>query len=100
MPGSLIHTTIADGVVRLTLNRPQKRNALTRELLADLLAQLKAVAARTDVRCLVLAAEGPVFCAGMDLAQMEEAATRPDASQIWQADTRLYHDVLVALIEL
>jgi len=100
MADPLVLTTIIDGVVRLTLNRPAKRNALTRELLADLLAQLRDVARRPELRCLVLAASGPAFCAGMDLAQMEETATRPDAAEIWKADTQLYHDVVTAQFEL
>jgi methylglutaconyl-CoA hydratase len=100
MSEPLVVTTASDGIVRLTLNRPQKRNALTRELLAELLARLKDVAARSDVRCLVLAATGPAFCAGMDLAQMRESAARPDAVQIWHADTALYHDVVTAIFQL
>ncbi|MGE5192960.1 MAG: enoyl-CoA hydratase/isomerase family protein [Deltaproteobacteria bacterium] len=100
MSEPLILITTSDGVVRLTLNRPQKRNALTRELLAELLAKLEEVAARSDARCLVLAASGPVFCAGMDLAQMQETAARPDASKVWHADTELYHDVATALFQL
>jgi methylglutaconyl-CoA hydratase len=100
MSEQLIVASVSNGVVRLALNRPQKRNALTREMLADLLAKLKETGARPDLRCLVLAANGPVFCAGMDLAQMEDTAARPDASQIWHADTELYHDVVTALFQL
>jgi methylglutaconyl-CoA hydratase len=99
MSESLILIAANDGIVRLTLNRPHKRNALTRELLAELLAKLKEVAARSDTRCLVLAAYGPAFCAGMDLAQMQESALRPDAPQIWHADTELYHDVVAAIFQ-
>jgi methylglutaconyl-CoA hydratase len=100
VPETHILSSASEGVVRLTLNRPAKRNALTRELLAELLAQLKSLSARSDVRCLVLGANGPAFCAGMDLAQMEETAARPDAAQVWQTDTHLYHDVVIALFEL
>jgi len=89
-----------NGVVRLTLNRPQKRNALTRELLSELLAQVNEVAAKPDVRCLVIAAKGQAFCAGMDLVQMQDSAARPDASQVWHADTTLYHDVVAAIFSL
>jgi len=69
-------------------------------LLTELLARLKDLAARPNVRCLVLAASGPAFCAGMDLAQMQESAARPDAPQIWHADTELYHDVVTAIFQL
>src|SRR5262245_26232170 len=100
MSDPFILSTSNDGVARLTLNRPHKRNALTRELLAEFLAKLKEVAARSDTRCLVLAANGPAFCAGMDLAQMQESALRSDAPQIWHADTELYYDVVAAIFQL
>jgi enoyl-CoA hydratase/carnithine racemase len=58
------------GVVRLTLNRPEKRNALSRELLAELEAALALIANDHETRVLVLAANGPVFCSGHDLKEM------------------------------
>jgi methylglutaconyl-CoA hydratase len=82
------------------LNRPQKRNALTRELLAELHAAILQAAGRKDLRCVVFEAAGQVFCAGMDLAQMEETASRNDASEVWHADTQLYHDVVAAIMAL
>src|SRR5262245_17109538 len=94
----LILLTAGDGIVRLTLNRPQKRNALTRELLAELRTKLDQAAATPHLRCLILGASGPVFCAGMDLAQMQELALRPDAREVWQADTQLYHEVVTKLL--
>ncbi len=93
-------TTTTNGVVRLTLNRPQKRNALTRELLAELHAAILAAAGRTDLRCLVLEAAGPVFCAGMDLAQMEETASRAEAREAWHSDTQLFYNVITAIMAL
>jgi enoyl-CoA hydratase/carnithine racemase len=66
------------GVVRLTLHRPEKRNALSRSLLTDLGLALDDVAA-SPARAVVLAGAGPVFCAGHDLAEMvgrEEAEYR------------------------
>lgn len=100
MSDSLVLLDVADGVARLTLNRPAKRNALTREMLGELFMRLKDITARSDVRCVVLSAAGPWFCAGMDLTQMQEAAARPDASQVWHGDTQLYHDVVKTLFEL
>jgi enoyl-CoA hydratase/carnithine racemase len=64
------------GVVRLTLNRPDKRNALSRDLLARLGAALDGLAADGSARVVVLAAAGPAFCAGHDLAEM---VGRPEA---------------------
>jgi enoyl-CoA hydratase/carnithine racemase len=59
-----------DGVARLTLNRPQKRNALSQETLSQLKDALTAIAADASARVVVLAANGPVFCSGHDLGEM------------------------------
>lgn len=100
MSESFILLDVADGVARLTLNRPDKRNALTREMLTELVMRLDAIAARKDVRCTVVSGNGPWLCAGMDLTQMQEAAARIDASRIWQGDTELYLDVVKTLFDL
>jgi len=59
-----------DGVVRLTLNRPEKRNALSRELLSQIETALAVIAADASARVVVLSARGPVFCSGHDLGEM------------------------------
>jgi enoyl-CoA hydratase/carnithine racemase len=61
---------ISGGVVRLTLNRPDKRNALSRELLSRLHEAQDAIANDPGARVVVLAARGPAFCAGHDLGEM------------------------------
>lgn len=58
------------GVLRLTLHRPEKRNALSRTLLAALTEQLDVIARDSSVRVVVLGGSGPVFCAGHDLGEM------------------------------
>lgn len=63
----LARLEIADGTARLTLNRPEARNALSLELIEAARAALGRAAARRDVRALLLGGEGNVFCAGMDL---------------------------------
>ena len=61
----------ADGVLRLTLNRPDALNALNRELTAALEQALERVAAMDDVRVLVICGRGRAFCAGNDIREME-----------------------------
>ena len=61
----------ADGVLRLTLNRPQALNALNRELTAALEQALERVAAMDDVRVLLVGGQGRAFCAGNDIKEME-----------------------------
>jgi enoyl-CoA hydratase/carnithine racemase len=61
----------ADGPMgRLTLNRPDKRNALSLDLMQDLIARLQRLSEDPDVRVIVIDAVGPVFCAGHDLSEM------------------------------
>ena len=61
----------ADGIVRLTLNRPSQFNSLSEEMLAALSAELDAVAADASARVVVIAGSGKAFCAGHDLKQMK-----------------------------
>lgn len=62
-----VHYEAADGVCRITLNRPEKHNALNHALLDDLDAAFTAAERDEAVRVVVLAGAGPSFCAGYDL---------------------------------
>jgi len=62
--------------VRVTLNRPDRRNALSLELMQQLLDTLERVSADPDVRAVVLEAAGPAFSAGHDLSEMIDCDTR------------------------
>lgn len=66
---SLVQVEHDDGFARLTLNRPEKRNALSLELRAELRDALHALAGDDDVRCLLLTGAGTAFCAGMDTSE-------------------------------
>jgi enoyl-CoA hydratase/carnithine racemase len=55
---------------RITLNRPDRRNALSLELMDELTAALRALGARTDVRAIVVEGAGVAFSAGHDLGEM------------------------------
>lgn len=59
------------GVLRITLNRPERRNALSEQLLTDLGTALDNAATDRSVRVIVLAAAGPVFSSGHDLGEMK-----------------------------
>ncbi|MBB3676068.1 enoyl-CoA hydratase/isomerase family protein [Modestobacter versicolor] len=66
-------TTETRGHVRvLTLDRPERRNALSSALQADLVEELLDCAADGDVRAVVLTGNGPAFCAGFDLKEIRE----------------------------
>jgi enoyl-CoA hydratase/carnithine racemase len=54
----------------ITLNRPARRNALSLELMQELIRCLEQLAEEKDVRAIILAAAGPAFCSGHDLSEM------------------------------
>jgi methylglutaconyl-CoA hydratase len=64
----------AHGVATVTLNRPEVRNAFNEEVIAELTRVFADLSARSDLRCVVLAANGPAFCAGADLNWMRAMA--------------------------
>jgi len=75
----LIGTTVGDHVCTITLNRPDKRNALTTTMIDAFHAAATAAAQRDDVRVIVVAGAGPTFCAGLDL---RELASQRDAGRV------------------
>jgi enoyl-CoA hydratase/carnithine racemase len=86
---------VRDGVAYLTLNRPQKRNALSLELLHELGEALAAVGNNPEVSVVVLAGAGPAFCAGHDLAEMV-GRSEDEYRQLF----RLCSDVMLGLRRL
>jgi methylglutaconyl-CoA hydratase len=81
----------------LTLNRPEKRNALSRALVAALGSRLAEAVSDPAVRVVVLAANGPVFCAGLDLDELAELMKQPDARDVMQHGARQLAAVYRAL---
>ena len=87
-----------DGCIgRLTLDRPEKRNALTREFITDIVQGIERVKSSDVVRVLVIQASGKVFCAGMDLGEMQERAGAPNAKEEWRRDSEIYCEMLSAV---
>ena len=76
----------AAGVATLTLDRPQSRNPLSEAMLAALGEAFTAIAADRTVKAIVLAAEGPVFCAGHDLKEMSAHRCDPDRGRAYFTD--------------
>ncbi len=62
-----------DGIARLTLNRPAARNALSRPMIAALQTEFDRIAADPSIGVVILAGNGPAFCAGHDLKEMRGA---------------------------
>lgn len=79
--------TDARGVATLTLDRPEKHNALNGEMIGDLRAAADALAADDAVRVVVLTGAGRSFCAGGDLEWMRAQMTATRAERMAQART-------------
>ena len=66
---------VAEGVARITLNRPAKRNALNDDLIAGLKALLRGAQEDDGVRVILLTGAGSDFCSGADLAALQKIST-------------------------
>ncbi|WP_374412925.1 enoyl-CoA hydratase/isomerase family protein [Hydrogenophaga sp.] len=74
MNNNALRIDTAGFIARITLTRPEVRNAFNDEVIHQLKAAFEDVGQRADVRAVVLAAEGPAFCAGADLNWMRRMA--------------------------
>ncbi|PPQ39762.1 enoyl-CoA hydratase [Rhodopila globiformis] len=84
----------SEHITTLTLNRPQARNALSLGLMEALDAELAAIAADTAVKVVILAANGPAFCAGHDLREMRATPTRPAYEAVFALCSRLMQRIV------
>ncbi len=66
------------GILRLTLNDPGRRNALSEAMLSQLTAAISEASETQVVRVMIIAANGPAFCAGHDLKEMTAGRSAPD----------------------
>ena len=93
---SLIDLKVDAGIATLTLNRPDKRNAITDAMRTELIDALEQVAADGTVRALVLTGAGKGFCAGGDVAGMQRRMDAP-AGEVgfngWTRQQRVHHSV-------
>jgi methylglutaconyl-CoA hydratase len=74
----------------ITLNRPDRRNALSRALIDALGQAFERARDETGVRCIIFTGAGPVFCAGLDLAELAESLKeRQTEESVWNDALRL-----------
>src|SRR5262249_16051629 len=97
MPEPLAIRETHGPVALLVLNRPDRRNALSRALVAELGDALTALASEPAVRAVVLTGAGPAFCAGMDLKEAEAAGHGDEAEKGAVADVRGIADLIQQL---
>ena len=70
MSEPLLHVGTAGPVATIRLNRPQQRNALSMDLMHDLIVVIEGIGTNREIAAVILAAEGSAFCAGHDLKEM------------------------------
>ncbi|MEO7804287.1 MAG: enoyl-CoA hydratase/isomerase family protein [Actinomycetota bacterium] len=68
---------IADGVATVTLNRPEKRNAVNRKMFEELAQAFDDIAISKQIRAFVVTGQGDHFCSGADLSTLDEAPKTP-----------------------
>src|SRR5262245_32095562 len=86
----LYEVDTSTGCALVTLNRADKRNALSRALIDAIGSAFERAASDDAVRSVVLTGAGSVFCAGMDLAELQEALAKgPEESPVWDDALRL-----------
>ncbi|WP_298233222.1 enoyl-CoA hydratase/isomerase family protein [uncultured Azohydromonas sp.] len=94
MSNELIDLQVHAGIATLTLNRPDKRNAMSDAMRSQFIEALEHVAADKAIRALVLTGAGKGFCAGGDIAGMERRLSAP-AGEVafngWHRQQRVHH---------
>lgn len=94
MSDSLVLREDRGPITILTLNRPDKRNALSRALVATLSDAISRAATEPNLRVLILTHNGPTFCAGMDLKEATDPTKSEEAERGAVRDTQAIADLM------
>lgn len=92
---TVVDYLVADGVARVTLNRPERGNGITRQLLDELVAHVESADLDPSVRVILLAGAGSGFCGGYDLVDSAEGGAT-DTSAVELSGTPLDPQVIAA----
>lgn len=98
MSDSRLVVELADGVLTLTLDRPDKRNAMDTAMVDELLEQLERADLDKDVRIVAIRGAGKDFCAGADLAELLQSVDKTAAEN--SANAQHLGDVFLAMRRL
>src|SRR5438105_13401334 len=94
MTNDLVAFEVQSGIATLTFNRPDKRNAMNDDMRSQFIAALESIAADNAIRALVLTGAGKAFCAGGDIAGMEQRMQAPPGEigfNGWHRQQRVHH---------
>ena len=80
------------------INRPEKRNALSREIVSMLAQAFEDLHQERDVRGVILTGAGETFCSGTDLAELHQTASQKDAMQVWHQDAESFRGLIEQML--
>jgi len=89
-----------NGIARITLNRPDKRNALNDELIAGLKDALRRANSDSQVRVVILSGSGSDFCSGADLAALQKISSSTVAENLKDAQSLMELFLLIRIISV
>lgn len=93
---AVVDYVVVDSVARITLNRPDRGNGITRQLLDELVAHVERADLNPDVRVLLLSGAGSGFCGGYDLVDSAEGMAAGKQAPTGEVDTPLDPTVIAA----
>ena len=92
----MIQTSVVDGIMTITFDRPDKFNSFRRELALGVQDALKEAAENAAIRCVVLTGSGKAFCAGQDLSE----AIDPNGPELSTIVSEHYNPIILAIRKL
>jgi len=78
----------------IIINRPNRRNALSREIIDSIRQALEDFYQESNVRAIILTGAGNTFCSGTDLEEVRDSAQENNAMEIWQEDASRFQDLI------
>lgn len=96
----LVLFAVADGIARITLNRPEKRNALNDAMITGLKDALRLADHDERVRAVILAGAGADFCSGADLAALQKISNASVAENLEDARSLMELFMLIRLVRV
>lgn len=94
----LVHYTVQDGIGIIAMNRPEKRNALSAEMVGALRSAFLTAEADASVQVVVLKGNGPAFCAGADLAYLQQITENSPMENL--ADSTALMEMMQGIVDL
>jgi methylglutaconyl-CoA hydratase len=103
---SIVEYSVNDRIARITLNRPDKRNALSAEMVTALTTAFSNAEEDEKVKAIILKANGEAFCAGADLAYLQQMQdfsveeNRKDSNQLKELYLKIYRHSKVVIAQV